>query len=89
MADRFGIVAQTDAGPGVLHQLTGVVARRRGDIASVDIISQADGEARIYFEIEMEEYEALRRAFSKGAHFNREIKPRHRYALLSGERRRA
>jgi energy-converting hydrogenase B subunit Q len=39
----------------VLHQLTGAIAKRRGDITSVDILGQSNGEARIYFEIEMPE----------------------------------
>jgi energy-converting hydrogenase B subunit Q len=36
---------------GVLHELTGVIARHRGDITSVEIIDQGSVEARIYFEI--------------------------------------
>lgn len=54
MADTIGVMVRTDSGPGILHQLTGLVARRHGDISSVEIVSQAAGEARIYFEIEME-----------------------------------
>ena len=60
MAERFGLLVRADAGPGVLHQLTGVIAQRRGDIASVEIAGEraagADagaGEARVYFEIEL------------------------------------
>jgi energy-converting hydrogenase B subunit Q len=53
MSDRYGIVVRTDAGPGVLHQLTGVIARRRGDIRSVDILERADGEERVYVEIDL------------------------------------
>lgn len=52
MADTFGVMVRTDSGPGILHQLTGLVARRQGDISSVEITSQAEGEARVYFEIE-------------------------------------
>ena len=55
MAEKFGVIIRADSGPGVLHQLTGVIAKRRGDISSVDIIGQGAGEARIYFEIEMPE----------------------------------
>src|SRR2546426_12102441 len=51
MAAKFGVTVRADSGPGVLHQLTGVIARRRGDISTVEIIGQAGGEARIYFEI--------------------------------------
>jgi energy-converting hydrogenase B subunit Q len=38
-------------GPGVLHQLTGVIARHDGDITSVEIVHVKDGHASIYFEI--------------------------------------
>lgn len=46
---------RVDSGPGVLHQLTGVIAKRRGDISSVEILGQGTAETRIYFEIEMPE----------------------------------
>jgi energy-converting hydrogenase B subunit Q len=46
-----GLVIHADAGLGVLHELTGVIARHRGDITSVEIIQQGSVEARIYFEI--------------------------------------
>lgn len=54
MASTIGVMVRTDSGPGILHQLTGVVARYGGDITSVDIISQAVEEARVYFEIELD-----------------------------------
>jgi energy-converting hydrogenase B subunit Q len=41
------------SGPGVLHELTGVIARHQGDIASVSIIEQRPPESRIYFEIDL------------------------------------
>ena len=44
---------RADSGPGVLHQLSGVIAERRGDIASIEIISLGAGDARVYFEIEL------------------------------------
>jgi energy-converting hydrogenase B subunit Q len=58
MAARFGLLAHTESRPGVLHELTGVIARHRGDITSVEIIAGAPGvgaEARVYFEIELPE----------------------------------
>ena len=55
MADVFGIMVRTASGPGVLHQLTGLVARHSGDVTSVDIISRDPEESRIYFEIELPE----------------------------------
>jgi energy-converting hydrogenase B subunit Q len=51
MIDRFGVVVRADSGPGVLHQLTGVIAAHRGDISSVEIIGGGTGEDRVYFEI--------------------------------------
>ena len=38
-----------DAGPGILHQLSGVIASHRGDIVSVEIVEPR----RTYFEIEI------------------------------------
>jgi energy-converting hydrogenase B subunit Q len=48
---NIGLMIHAAAGLGVLHELTGVIARRRGDITSVEIIDQGSTEARIYFEI--------------------------------------
>jgi energy-converting hydrogenase B subunit Q len=55
MAETIGLLVRADSGPGVLHQLTGVIAKRRGDISSVAIIGQGVDEARIYFEIDLPE----------------------------------
>jgi energy-converting hydrogenase B subunit Q len=53
MAEKIGIAIHAHAGPGVLHQLTGVMAKHQGDIASVDILESRPPESRIYFEIEL------------------------------------
>ena len=50
-SESVGIVIRTDGGPGVLHQLTGVIARHQGDITSVEILAHEPSESRIYFEI--------------------------------------
>jgi energy-converting hydrogenase B subunit Q len=39
---------------GVLHQLTGVIARHGGDIVSVEILDNDPGHARTYFEVALE-----------------------------------
>ncbi|MGH9644981.1 MAG: DUF5612 domain-containing protein [Terriglobales bacterium] len=52
MSEKIGMEVVARSGPGVLHELTGVIARHAGDIASVEIIEQHEGRARIYFEIE-------------------------------------
>jgi len=51
--DRIGIVIEARDEPGVLHELTGVIARHRANIASVEILgSPVAGCSRIYFELE-------------------------------------
>lgn len=52
--ERAGLLIRADAGPGVLHQLTGVIARYEGDITSVEIIENRPPHSRIYFEIELQ-----------------------------------
>jgi energy-converting hydrogenase B subunit Q len=51
--ERIGIVVVARSGLGVLHELTGVIARHRGNIASVEIIEERPPESRIYFEIDL------------------------------------
>ena len=51
MAERVGILLRATSGPGVLHQMTGVIAKHGGDIASVEIAGHAAPEARVYFEV--------------------------------------
>ena len=53
MAERTGIVVDAEAGPGVLHQLTGVIARHQGDIASVEILDNRESGSRLYLEIDL------------------------------------
>ncbi|HLH41771.1 MAG TPA: DUF5612 domain-containing protein [Bryobacteraceae bacterium] len=48
MAQKIGIEVTAAAGPGILHQLSGVIASHRGDIVSVEIVEPR----RTYFEIE-------------------------------------
>jgi energy-converting hydrogenase B subunit Q len=51
--DRIGLVVVAQSGPGVLHELTGVIAKHQGDILSVEIIQETPPESRIYFEIDL------------------------------------
>src|SRR6266516_2970977 len=53
MAERIGLAIHAEAGPGILHQLTGIIAEHNGDIASVDILESSPPESRIYFELEL------------------------------------
>ena len=49
--DTIGILVHATGSTGVLHQLTGVIARHQGDIASVEILDNRPTEARTYFEV--------------------------------------
>ena len=60
MAEKFGVMVSTGEGVGILHQLTGVIAKRGGNITSVEILAEVAGEARTFFEIdEVEDAEGL------------------------------
>jgi energy-converting hydrogenase B subunit Q len=48
-------MVSTAEGVGILHQLTGVIARRGGNITGVEIQEEVAGEARTYFEVEIAE----------------------------------
>jgi energy-converting hydrogenase B subunit Q len=50
---RLGLVVMARSGLGVLHELTGVIAKHRGDILSVEIIEEKPPDSRIYFEIDL------------------------------------
>jgi energy-converting hydrogenase B subunit Q len=52
-SDRIGLLARTDPGPGVLHQLSGVIARHHGDITFVEIVESRPPESRTYFEVDL------------------------------------
>jgi energy-converting hydrogenase B subunit Q len=51
--ENIGIVVGTVPGPGVLHELSGVIARHNGDITSVEIVDNKPPEGRIYFEVDL------------------------------------
>lgn len=65
--ESLGLVVETKSGPGVLHQLTGVIARGGGDITWVVILDSRQPIETVFFEIGglgaldaiMEELEAL------------------------------
>jgi energy-converting hydrogenase B subunit Q len=57
--DQVAILVTAPTGPGVLHQLTGVIARHGGDISSVEILSDWEGLSRTYLEIAADDTAAL------------------------------
>jgi len=50
---RSAIEIVTASGPGVLHELTGVIAAQSGNIVSIEIVEQKQDETRIVFEIDL------------------------------------
>jgi energy-converting hydrogenase B subunit Q len=54
-----GLLIDADAGPGILHRLTGVIAGHGGDIGSVSIIENTAAGARVYFEVTTPSWEAM------------------------------
>lgn len=50
-SETIGLVVHAVGRTGVLHQLTGVIAKHEGDITSVEIIANWPAEARTYFEV--------------------------------------
>jgi energy-converting hydrogenase B subunit Q len=49
VSEKIGVLVEADAGPGILHKLTGVIAQHGANITSVDIIE----ERQTYFEIDV------------------------------------
>ena len=49
--EKSGVLIHAHSGLGILHSLTGVIARHLGDIVSIAILGQSEAEARVYFEI--------------------------------------
>jgi energy-converting hydrogenase B subunit Q len=55
MAERFGLTVHAEAGAGLLHALTGVIARHEGDVSSVDVTHEGAGAVRLSFELDLVE----------------------------------
>jgi energy-converting hydrogenase B subunit Q len=58
-AQSHGLLIDADAGPGILHRLTGVIAGHNGDIGTVSIIENTRAGARVYFEITTSAWETM------------------------------
>ncbi len=67
MSDRtLGLHVRARSGPGVLAQLSGVIARHGGDITSVEIVERTAEESRVYFEVALDAAEAALLADLRG-----------------------
>ncbi len=51
--EKVGLAVCAASGPGVLHELTGVIARHQANITSVEIIESSAPRSRLYFEVEL------------------------------------
>ena len=51
--NAVALEVRTASGAGVLHQLTGVIARHGGDITTVEIVERHADESRVCFEIDL------------------------------------
>ena len=49
--NKYGLLIDAEAGPGILHQVTGVIAEYKGDIGSVSIVENSAAGSRVYFEV--------------------------------------
>jgi energy-converting hydrogenase B subunit Q len=50
-SEKVGVLVFATNGPGVLHQLTGVIARHEGDITSIEIFQAPPPTTGIHFEV--------------------------------------
>jgi len=53
VATKSGFEIAAASGPGILHQLTGVIAQKQGNITSVEIVGLSPDEDKVYFEVEV------------------------------------
>ena len=62
--ESLGLVVETESGPGILHQLSGVIARMGGDITWVVILGSETPVESVFFEIQgLDSLEALIKEF--------------------------
>jgi energy-converting hydrogenase B subunit Q len=48
-----GLLVEAVSGPEVLHELTGVIARHRGEVTLVEILERSPEKTRVYFEVQL------------------------------------
>jgi energy-converting hydrogenase B subunit Q len=58
-SEKNGVLIHVRSGLGILHNITGVIARHFGDIVSIAILEQTQSEARVYFEILVPDLEPM------------------------------
>ena len=58
-SNKHGLLVEAGSGPGVLHQVTGVMAEHDGDIGSVSILENSAEGSRVYFEVTTPRWEEM------------------------------
>jgi energy-converting hydrogenase B subunit Q len=58
-AHNHGLLIDADAGPGILHRMTGVIAEHEGDIGTVSILENTAAGSRVYFEVTTPAWDAM------------------------------
>src|SRR4051794_8751654 len=86
MPDRIGLMVRARSGPGILHEITGVIARHGGDIVSVDILESRPPETRVYFEIDVPEAAEAMIDGVGGLPFVHEVRPPRSRGQIYGKR---
>jgi energy-converting hydrogenase B subunit Q len=51
--NMIGLLTEATSGPGVLHEVTGVIARHEGDITLVEILERGPETTRVYLEVQL------------------------------------
>ena len=51
--ETIGLMVFAEAGTGVLHRVSGVIAQHQGDITSVEILDNKPPASRLYFEVDL------------------------------------
>ncbi len=58
-SNKYGLLVEAGSGPGVLHQVTGVMAEHDGDIGSVSILENSPEGSRVYYEVTTSRWEEM------------------------------
>ncbi len=57
--NKLGLLIDAEAGPGILHSVTGVMAEHDGDIGSVSILENSAAGSRVFFEVTTPRWEEM------------------------------
>jgi energy-converting hydrogenase B subunit Q len=84
--EALAMLIWTAPGPGVLHELSGVIARHQGDITAVEIIENQPPEGRLYFEVDLPQSSAALVAELRGLPLVRRLEIVNSFNRIYGKR---